>query len=407
MPSIALFCSKFTNEDAIKVKLATVLDLSIITDEDIINDVCDKNLSQKIKLEQCLYSKTSVFNAYTLEREHNANQLRSAMAERLSHKKNYLYYGFTSLLIPHDITHVLKVLIIDSRENRTQQAVAEGITKKDAGSLMIAEDQKAYDWTDFLYRKEAFDSSLYDLVIPVEKQNADKVVALIKENFYKQALLETDASIQAIEDFALTAKVEAALLDKGQKVAVETRNGRVTLKINKSTFSFSRLTEKLTDIAGSVDGVQGVEVQRGKGYPASIYRDQEFELPPKVLLVDDEREYVLTLSERLVTRNVGPYAVFNGQEALDLIGDDQPDVMVLDLKMPGIDGIAVLKQTKENNPNIEVIILTGHGSEADKETCMHLGAFAYLQKPTDIDKLSSTINEAYKKIASRRQVKDS
>jgi CheY-like chemotaxis protein len=380
MPSIALFCSKFTNEDAIKVKLATVLDLSIINDEDIINDVCDKKLSQKIKLEQCLYSKTSVFNAYTLEREHNANHLRSVMAERLS---------------------------IDSRENRAQQAVAEGITKKDAGNLMIAEDQKAYDWTDFLYRKEAFDSSLYDLVIPVEKQNTDKVVALIKENFYKQALLETDASIQAVGDFALTAKVEAALLDKGQKVAVETRNGHVTLKINKSTFSFSRLTEKLTDIAGSVDGVQGVEVQRGKGYPASIYRDQEFELPPKVLLVDDEREYVLTLSERLVTRNVGPYAVFNGQEALDLIGDDQPDVMVLDLKMPGIDGIAVLKQTKENNPNIEVIILTGHGSEADKETCMHLGAFAYLQKPTDIDKLSSTINEAYKKIASRRQVKDS
>ena len=87
MPSIALFCSKFTNEDAIKEKLATVLDLSIITDEDIINDVCDKKLSQKNKLEQCLYSKTSVFNAYTLEREHNANYLRSAMAERLSQKK--------------------------------------------------------------------------------------------------------------------------------------------------------------------------------------------------------------------------------------------------------------------------------------------------------------------------------
>jgi YesN/AraC family two-component response regulator len=113
------------------------------------------------------------------------------------------------------------------------------------------------------------------------------------------------------------------------------------------------------------------------------------------------------LSERLVTRNVGPYAVFNGQEALDLIGDDQPDVMVLDLKMPGIDGISVLKQTKENNPNIEVIILTGHGSEADKQTCIHLGAFAYLQKPVDIDKLSSTINEAYNKIASRRKVKGS
>lgn len=229
------------------------------------------------------------------------------------------------------------------------------------------------------------------------------MTALIKENFYKKVVLETDASIQAIEDFALTAKVESALLDEGQKVEVEIHNGHVTLKVNKSTFSFSRLTEKLTNIVGSVEGVQGVEVKKGKGYPASIYRDQEFELPPKVLLVDDEREYVLTLSERLMTRNVGPYAVFNGQEALDLIGDDQPDVMVLDLKMPGIDGIAVLKQTKKNNPKIEVIILTGHGSEADKKTCLNLGAFAYLQKPTDIDKLSSTINEAYKKIAAGSQ----
>jgi len=399
MPSIALFCCKFTNEDAIKVKLANMLDLSIVTDEYIINDACDKKLAEKTKLEQCLYKKTSVFNAYTLDREHHVIHLKSAMAERLSQKKNQLYSGFTSLLIPHDITHVLKVLIIDSKENRVQQAITEGFTEKNACNLIHSEDLKAYDWTDFLYRKEAFDPSLYDIVIPLEKKSVDVVAEIVKENFQKQVVLETDESFQAIQDFALTTRVEEALLNEGQKVEVETHNSHVTLKVNKSTFSFSRLTEKLTNIAGSVEGIQGVEVLKGKGYPASIYRDQEFELPPKVLLVDDEREYVLTLSERLMSRNVGSHAVFTGQEALDLIGDDQPDVMVLDLKMPGIDGIAVLKQTKKNNPNIEVIILTGHGSEADKKACMNLGAFAYLQKPTDIDKLSSTINEAYKKIA--------
>ena len=71
--------------------------------------------------------------------------------------------------------------------------------------------------------------------------------------------------------------------------------------------------------------------------------------------------------------------------------------------MPVINGIEVLKQTKKTNPDIEVIILTGHGSEADRETCMNLGAYAYLQKPTDVQKLSATIEEAYKKIAAARE----
>ena len=78
--------------------------------------------------------------------------------------------------------------------------------------------------------------------------------------------------------------------------------------------------------------------------------------------------------------------------------------MILDLKMPGIDGIEVLRRVKETNPEIEVIILTGHGSEADRETCMKLGAFAYLHKPVNIDLLSETLKKANEKI---KQTKES
>ena len=78
--------------------------------------------------------------------------------------------------------------------------------------------------------------------------------------------------------------------------------------------------------------------------------------------------------------------------------------MVLDLMMPGIGGIELLRRLKQTHPNIEVIILTGHGSENEQQLAADLGAFAYLQKPTDIDKLSSTINEAYKKIAASSEV---
>jgi DNA-binding NtrC family response regulator len=68
--------------------------------------------------------------------------------------------------------------------------------------------------------------------------------------------------------------------------------------------------------------------------------------------------------------------------------------MILDLKMPGIDGIEVLRKVKESRPDIAVIILTGHGSEQDYKTCMELGAFAYLHKPIDIDVLTDTLKRA-------------
>ena len=82
---------------------------------------------------------------------------------------------------------------------------------------------------------------------------------------------------------------------------------------------------------------------------------------------------------------------------VELVKDDEPDVMILDLKMPGIDGIEVLRRVKRTNPHIEVIILTGHGSDEDCKTCMELGAFAYLQKPVDIDLLSETLRKANEK----------
>ena len=66
--------------------------------------------------------------------------------------------------------------------------------------------------------------------------------------------------------------------------------------------------------------------------------------------------------------------------------------------MPGIDGMEVLRKVKKERPHVEVIILTGHGSEKDKEFAMELGAFAYLEKPVDIELLTSTMKEAYDKI---------
>jgi CheY-like chemotaxis protein len=114
----------------------------------------------------------------------------------------------------------------------------------------------------------------------------------------------------------------------------------------------------------------------------------------KVLLVDDEKEFISTLAERLQMRGLDPKVVFSGEQALAVLQESLPDVMVLDLKMPGIDGLEVLRRVKRRYPQVQVIILTGHGSEKDEAAARRLGAFDHLQKPVDISDLVRVMEQA-------------
>ena len=119
--------------------------------------------------------------------------------------------------------------------------------------------------------------------------------------------------------------------------------------------------------------------------------------PCKVLLVDDEVDYLETLVKRLAHRGIDAAAVHGGKDALERIVDDPPDVVVLDVKMPGIDGIATLREIKKLDPLIEVIMLTGHADVESAIEGMELGAFDYLMKPTDIEELLFKVQDAHEK----------
>lgn len=117
----------------------------------------------------------------------------------------------------------------------------------------------------------------------------------------------------------------------------------------------------------------------------------------KVLMVDDEEDFVKTVAERMKMRDLSPDLALTGEQALERVEGDVPDVMVLDLKMPGIDGMEVLRRVRSAYPQVQVVILTGHGSEKDEAEAKRLGAFAYLQKPVDMEKLIKTLRQAYKR----------
>ena len=117
----------------------------------------------------------------------------------------------------------------------------------------------------------------------------------------------------------------------------------------------------------------------------------------KVLLVDDEVEFTSALAERLRLRKFDTRAVSNAEDALTVIRNTPPDVVLLDYRMPGTDGIGILKIIKEMNPGIEVIMLTGLQDNLSMEEGMKSGIFEYMVKPVDISELIVKINLAQKK----------
>ncbi|MGO9380481.1 MAG: response regulator [Dissulfurispiraceae bacterium] len=114
----------------------------------------------------------------------------------------------------------------------------------------------------------------------------------------------------------------------------------------------------------------------------------------KVLLIDDEVEFASTLAERLNIRGYDASAIYSTVKVLDKVRSDMPDVVILDLKMPGTSGLEILKAIKEFDSSIEVILLTGHGSEQCTTDCVSRGAFDYMIKPIEIDNLTAKIDMA-------------
>jgi len=120
--------------------------------------------------------------------------------------------------------------------------------------------------------------------------------------------------------------------------------------------------------------------------------------PINVLIVDDEVEFLETLVKRLRKRQLEVNGVTSGEAALELLKTSPVDVVVLDVKMPGMSGLDTLREIKKMHNLVEVIMLTGHASLEAAIEGMAVGAFDYLMKPTQIDELVYKVQDAYKKI---------
>ena len=118
-------------------------------------------------------------------------------------------------------------------------------------------------------------------------------------------------------------------------------------------------------------------------------------MPEKVLLVDDEKEFLEVLAERMTARGIEVSTATSAAEALQMVEDESFDAIIVDLMMPEMDGLETLKRLKIENPDSQVILLTGHATVEKGIEAMKLGAVDFLEKPADLSELTQKIKKAH------------
>jgi two-component system response regulator CpxR len=406
MPLISIFSGIFSNTEPVVSSLIDRTGYQMVTDDMIITHAAGISEFDKKKLRHVFTSDSSGFNPFTLEKERAIAYLKLAVADMLK-SDDTIFKGYTGLLIPQSINHVLRVCLIANKDLRLALAKKDShLSSSDACQIMAVQDQNRAIWTNHLFSvTDPWYPDLYDIIVPMDKTFPQGAAELIADHLSHEAIRKNDQTLKALEDFQMEVTIETVLLDAGHHVDVSVCEKSVQLTITQPVLMLNRVEEELHTIVNQITDVQSINIHIAapKNDADLIFPPNDHEAAPKVLLVDDEREFVQTLSNRLKIRNMGSTIAYDGESALEIVSKDEPEVLILDLKMPGIDGIEVLRQVKQSQPEIEVIVLTGHGSEQDKKTCLELGAFAFLQKPVDIDVLSQTLKAAHKRAETSSQ----
>ena len=121
------------------------------------------------------------------------------------------------------------------------------------------------------------------------------------------------------------------------------------------------------------------------------------EIKADILLVDDEEQFLKVLSKRLEGRGMKVDTSTSGEDALNRVHGKEFDAIILDLAMPGMSGIETLKRIRSENPDVQIIMLTGHGTVEKGIEAMKAGAVDFLEKPADLNKIMEKISEAKRK----------
>lgn len=398
MPIVTILSTSFGHGDAVAQAVAQRLSLRTVTEADIVAAAATRGELPEKALLRALSGEAGLLNRVTREQERAVAHLRAALLEALA-SGDALHHGRSALLLPSRLPQVLRVALVGRTEHRIAEAVASGLSERQAEDRIRTDDEALARWADLVIGARPFDSKRHDVKLVFPDIAVAQAVAQIAEHAQSPVLAPSPAAERALADARLGAEVAVRLAEAGHDVDVTVQDGHARIGIKHHALRLGKLQATLERLARDVPGVLGAEARPGPRYQGPrIYANIDLDRRSPVLLVDDEKEFVETLSERLQTRDFHTQVAYSGEEALHQVASEAPEVMVLDLKMPGIDGIEVLRRVRASHPDTAVIILTGHGSDVEEEQARALGCFAYLRKPVNIERLGETLRQAQARV---------
>lgn len=437
MPIVAFFSGAYSSAAEIAEKVADRLGYSVVSNDVVQAAACKFGVPEN-KINLAMSGSRGWLNALTREWEKNLIYIKAALAELLK-TDDRIFIGPATYLIPQPITHVLRVRIVAEQAYRIQKAIErDGMSAEEAASSVAKSDRELSKWTSQILPCVSWDPFFYDMTVPIPAMSVPQAVDVVCENVVKDTFKPTEASIRAVEDFALATSVSVALSEVGRLLCDVTANdGEVTVVVDTGatpkgalartvrSLRFEDIEEEIRGICATIDQVKRVEVRPGAGAAKSWEEaldepdrgpgpvtpsdrdgaepEGERERPLRLLLADDDVELLEHLGKRLRARGLSVTEVTNGEDAIESATNQTFDVAVLDINMPGVDGVETLRQLKRIQPFLQVIMLTGYGSVESAFESGQLDAVRFLQKPHKFEKLLEDISQAGQRKASAQR----
>ena len=221
----------------------------------------------EMKLIRAIHDSPSILDRFQHSKQAYIAYIRSALTQRVK-ADNVVYHGLAGHILLKSVPHVLKVRITASLEDRIAAEMArESIGEKEARSLILKDDQERRRWTRSLYGVDPWDSSLYDLVIRINKLNVQDAVDFICQAVGRQQFKTTESSRHKMEDLDIACQVKASLVDQFFDVAVASEYGNVIVYTKLQERHIQKLKKKVKALEEEIKGINNLEVHPGLPYP--------------------------------------------------------------------------------------------------------------------------------------------